>query len=560
MAQPLKIVLEQMNPTVGAIHANARSVADAVRIAAKQKADLVVFPELVLAGYPPEDLVLKPAFIDEVAEALDHLLEATRELAPAALVGAPYRYGKHLYNVLFLIGQGKVLARVRKHHLPNYGVFDEKRVFKEAGFPKPVVFKGYKLGIMVCEDMWFPDVSEHLKKQGAEILVAPHASPFEDTKRDVRFQHARSRVKETGLPLVFVNQVGGQDELVFDGSSFALDAKGRVQTQLPAFAEAADALTISKKNRKVSLNGGKKLSLPEGEEQLYSALMYGLREYVEKNGFASVIIGLSGGIDSALTAALAVDALGSKRVHTLMMPSPYTSRESLKGAKECASLLGIEYAIIPITEQMKAFARALAGHFRGLPPDTTEENIQARIRAILLMALSNKFGHMVLATGNKSEMSIGYSTLYGDLSGGFAVLKDLYKTKVYALAKWRNGRRPKDALGPKGRVIPKIIFERTPSAELKPDQSDQDTLPPYEVLDPILHAFIEEDASIDEVVAKGFDPEVAARVERMIYVAEYKRRQAPPGVKITARLFGRDRRYPITNAFRDQPGTPKRKS
>jgi len=558
LTKTFKIAVVQLNPLVGDIGGNAAKIIAGIKRADAEGADLAVFSELVVPGYPPEDLVLKPAFLEEVDEAVGKIAKATKKGGAAALVGAPFHDGRNLYNVLYFLAEGKIRARKHKHHLPNYGVFDEKRIFHEGGLPSPIIWRGVKLGAMICEDMWYPDVSKALKKKGADILIAPHGSPYEDTKRDVRLAHARARVKETGLPLLFVNQVGGQDELVFDGTSFALDAKGKIVCQLASFEEGFAVFSLTK-DRKWAAEKGPVARLPEGDEQLYTALTFGLREYVTKNKFKSVLIGLSGGIDSALTATIAVDALGPGRVTAVMMPSPYTAAISLAGAKEVAAKLGIDYSIIPITELMKEYDTALASHFQGMPAGTTEENIQARIRGMILMALSNKFGHMVLATGNKSEMSVGYSTLYGDLCGGFAVLKDVYKGKVYDLARWRNRQVPKGGLGPKGTIVPEMIFTRPPSAELKSGQTDQDTLPAYPVLDAILHAFIEEDRSVDEVAALGFDTATVARVERMIYVAEYKRRQAPPGVKVTRRLFGRDRRYPITNAFRDTPGTPKRK-
>ncbi len=558
MTNSLKIAIAQINTTVGDITGNRDQVLAGLKRAGKDGADLVIFPELVITSYPPEDLILNPAFRDEAYQALEMIAKATKPGGPAILVGCPTQEKGNIYNALYLLGEGKILHRQLKVHLPNYGVFDEKRIFSEGQMPEPVPFRGISLGLLVCEDMWYLDVAAHLKEKGADILIAPHASPFEDTKRDVRIMHAKARVSETGLPLIFVNQVGGQDELVFDGSSFVLDKTGHRIAQLKEFEEDYQVLEVVK-NRTWAVRPGAMAALPEGNEQLYQALMFGLREYVGKNKFPGVLIGLSGGVDSALTAALAVDALGAKRVDTVMMPSPYTRSESFADAKACAKKLGIKYDIIEITPMMEASEGALAESFKGLAEDTTEENIQARIRGILLMALSNKFGKMVLATGNKSEMSVGYSTLYGDLCGGFAVLKDVYKTKVYELGRWRNENLPEGGLGPRGKVISENIFTRAPSAELKADQTDQDTLPPYDVLDDILHGFIEEDKSIDEVVAQGHDAETVAKVEKMLYVAEYKRRQAPPGVKITRRLFGRDRRYPIVNAFRDKPGSGKRK-
>lgn len=558
MSRSLKIALAQINTIVGDFAGNRDKVMENLARAEGEGADLVVFPELVVTSYPPEDLMLKPAFLSEAYEILDQIAAATKPGGPAALVGCPTMVDDELFNALFLLGEGKVLHRQLKKHLPNYGVFDEKRVFSEGPMPKPIEFRGFKLGLLICEDMWYPDVAGHLKDKGAELFITPHGSPFEGTKRDSRLLFAKTRVKETGLPVVFVNQIGGQDELVFEGSSFVLNRKGETVAQLPEFEEAFETIEI-KGDGTPDFSPNPLAELPEGLEKLYQALMFGLREYVRKTGFPGVLIGLSGGIDSALTAALAVDALGADKVETVMMPSPFTRQVSLDDANLNAERLGIKHHDIKIEPLMKGFEAALAEAFEGQAEDTTEENIQARIRGILLMALSNKFGKMVLATGNKSEMSVGYSTLYGDLCGGFAVLKDVYKTKVYELSHWRNGNRPRGALGPSGEVIPESIITRAPSAELKPDQTDQDTLPPYEVLDDILQGFIEEDMSIDDVVAKGHKPEVVAKVEDMLYVAEYKRRQAPPGVKITRRLFGRDRRYPIVNAFRDKPGTGKRK-
>lgn len=558
MSRSLKIALAQINTVVGDFAGNRDKVLETLARATKNDADLVVFPELVVTSYPPEDLMLKPAFLAQAFETLNQIAAATKPGGPAALIGCPTIIDDENFNALFLVGDGKILHRQLKIHLPNYGVFDEKRVFSEGSMPEAIEFRGFKLGLLICEDMWYPDVTAHLKERGAEILIAPHGSPFEGTKRDSRFLFAKTRVKETGLPLVFVNQIGGQDELVFDGSSFVLDGTGKRVAQLPEFEEAFEIIEVSG-DQTLTFSANKLAELPEGLSKLYQALMFGLREYVRKTGFPGVLIGLSGGIDSALTAALAVDALGADKVETVMMPSPYTRQTSLDDANLNAERLGIKHHDIAIEPLMKGFNVALSDAFKGFEEDTTEENIQARIRGILLMALSNKFGKMVLATGNKSEMSVGYSTLYGDLCGGFAVLKDVYKTKVYELSKWRNKNVPTGGLGPAGEVIPKNIITRPPSAELKPDQTDQDTLPPYEVLDDILHGFIEDDLSIDDVVARGHKAEVVAKVEHMLYVAEYKRRQAPPGVKITRRLFGRDRRYPIVNAFRDKPGTGKRK-
>lgn len=559
MTDRLKIALAQLNPVVGDVAGNLRRLREARAEAASLGADLMVASELVLCGYPPEDLVLKAHFLEEVEAALDALALETADGGPALLIGAPWREDRtrqealrgHVFNAAFLLADGEVAAVRCKHELPNYGVFDEVRVFKPGPLPGPVSFKGVRLGVMVCEDMWFEDVAECLEESAAELLVVINGSPFEWDKYDERMQLAVARVVETGLPLVYVNQVGGQDELVFDGGSFVLNADRALATQMPAF-ETAIALTAWHRGEDDSWHceAGGMEPLEEGLEPIYRALILGLRDYVGKNGFPGVVIGLSGGIDSALSAAIAADALGAEQVRCVMMPSPYTSRESLEDAAECAGLLGLQLDEVSIEPAMQAFETMLRPLFDSLPPDTTEENIQARARGILLMALSNKFGHMVLSTGNKSEMSVGYATLYGDMCGGYNVLKDVYKTMVYKLSQWRNQALPKGALGPAGRVIPERIITKAPSAELKPDQTDQDSLPPYEALDDILACLIEGEVPVEGIVARGHERATVNRVWRMLENAEYKRRQAPPGVKITRRAFGRDRRYPIVNAFK----------
>jgi len=554
-ADRLAIAMAQIDPTVGRVDGNADRIREARAQAAVLGADLVVYPELVVSGYPPEDLVLKPVFLDACRAAVERLAEDTADGGPAVLVGAPWRDGAKTYNASLLLDGGRIAAVRYKHDLPNYGVFDEKRVFDAAPPQGPVNFRGVRLGIVICEDMWTPDVCETLAESGAEILLVPNGSPFETDKGDERLQLAVARIVETGLPLVYVNQVGGQDELVFDGASFALGADRRLVARARAFSEDL-LLTEWRRVADPDRPEGRWACAPArterpaaGVEAVYRALALGLRDYVDKNGFPGVILGLSGGIDSALAAALAVDALGAARVHCVMMPSPYTSRDSLEDAAECAELLGCRYDTIPIGPAMEAFHRMLAPAFAGREADTTEENLQSRARGITLMALSNKFGHMVLSTGNKSEMSCGYATLYGDMCGGFAVLKDVWKTTVYDLCRWRNATLPDDAKGPAGRVVPERILTKAPSAELKPDQTDQDTLPPYDVLDGILQGLVEREEGIATLAGLGFDPATVERVWRMLDRAEYKRRQAPPGVKITRRSFGRERRYPITNAF-----------
>ena len=517
--------------------------------AAAAGADLVIFSELVICGYPPEDLVLNPFFQDRVAAAVGDLAQDTADGGPALLIGAPWRDGGSLYNAALLLDGGKIAATRYKHDLPNYSVFDEKRIFAAGPLPGPIQFRDVRLGVMVCEDMWTTDVPECLDESGAEILVVLNGSPFEADKIDLRVQLATQRVVESNKPLIYVNQVGGQDELVFDGASFVFNADRTVAAHLPAFCEMDAGTEWTRAPDGWVCAGAVRAAPPEGEEAMYRAMVLGLADYVRKNGFPGVVVGLSGGIDSALTAAVAVDALGAGKVHCVMMPSPYTSQESLQDAAACAKALGVKLDEIGIEPAMKAFAGMLDSAFGDRPPDTTEENIQARSRGVLLMALSNKLGHMLLTTGNKSEMSVGYATLYGDMAGGYSVLKDVYKTDVFRLSRWRNERRPDDFTGPSGEVIPGRIITKPPSAELRPDQTDQDTLPPYEELDDILRCLIEGEMGLDEIVARGHAPELVQRVWRMLDIAEYKRRQAPPGVKLTSRAFGRDRRYPITNTF-----------
>ncbi|MBU8539547.1 NAD+ synthase [Falsiroseomonas tokyonensis] len=549
MTNQLRIALAQINPHEGALDANADRIRRARAEAAEAGADLLVTPEFSIAGYPPEDLVLKPAFVEACLQRIEALAAETADGGPGIVVGGPWRDGDRLHNALFVLEGGRILARRAKHELPNYGVFDDKRVFISGPAPGPVAFRGVRLGLMICEDWWFPSVSETLLESGAEILISINGSPFEADKQDTRVQLAVARVVETGLPFVFLNQICGQDELVFDGASFVLNADRSLAVQMPMFEEK---LAITDWSR----GPGGWICAPQPVppalsqlEQIYRAMMLGLRDYVDKNGFPGVVLGLSGGIDSALSAAVAADALGPDRVRAVMMPSPYTSRDSLDDAEGCAKLLGIRYESIPIGPAMEAMRGMLAPAFGNRPADTTEENLQSRLRGVTLMALSNKFGDMLLTTGNKSEMSTGYATLYGDMCGGYSVLKDVWKMTVFALSRWRNAHRPPGALGPEGAVMPERVITKPPSAELKPDQTDQDTLPPYEVLDAILEGLVEREMDVDGLVAQGHDRATVLRIWRMLDRAEYKRRQAPPGVKITPRAFGRDRRYPLTNGF-----------
>ncbi|MBM3531911.1 MAG: NAD+ synthase [Alphaproteobacteria bacterium] len=548
MTDRLVLALAQLNPTMGDIAGNRDRLLAAREDAKAFGADLVIPGELVLSGYPPEDLVLKPAFLEALAAAADEIAAATADGGPAVLITTPWRVDGKTYNAALLADGGKIVATRLKHDLPNYGIFDEKRVFAAGPMPGPIAFRGVRLGVMICEDMWTPDVTETLEESGAELLIVPNGSPYEHDKLDERVNLAVARIVESSLPLVYVNQVGGQDEIVFDGGSFVVGADRHLKAQLPAWREAVSRVAFIRAGDRW-VPEGEVVKVANGLESIYQAMTVGLRDYVEKSRFPGVILGLSGGIDSALSAAVAVDALGPGRVRAVMMPSPYTSRESLEDAAEVARFLGIRLDNVSIEPAMRAFDAMLAPLFENRPPDITEENLQSRARGVTLMALSNKLGHMVLSTGNKSEMSVGYATLYGDMCGGYAVLKDVYKTTVFELSRWRNQSLPEGGKGPVGRVMPERVITKPPSAELKPNQTDQDTLPPYDALDDILSCLIEGEMKVSDIVARGHDEATVRRVWRMLDRAEYKRRQAPPGVKITRRAFGRDRRYPIVNAF-----------
>jgi NAD+ synthase len=547
----LTIALAQINSVMGDIPGNRRRVEEARAQAAKAGADLVVYPELVIVGYPPEDLVLRVSLQEACEAAVKELATQTADGGPALLVTSPWRENGKLYNSALLLEGGQIAAVRHKHELPNYGVFDEKRTFAPGPLPGPVSFRGVRLGVMVCEDMWLPDVAECLAETGAEILVIPNGSPYETDKWDTRLNLAVARVVETGLPLIYVNRVGGQDELVFDGAGFVLNADRSMVVRQPEFREDLTISTWQRRGEGWACDAGPMAEAYDDLTAIYQAMMLGLRDYVQRNRFPGVVLGLSGGIDSALSAAVAVDALGPDKVRCIMLPSKYTSKLSLTDAEACAKALGVSYETIPIAPAVDAFTQMLKPAFKGREPDITEENLQARVRGVTLMAISNKFGHMVLTTGNKSEMSVGYATLYGDMCGGYSVLKDVYKMTVFALSRWRNQHVPDGGFGPKGIVIPESIITRPPSAELREDQTDQDSLPPYEQLDAILEMLVEKEMPVRDIVASGQPEEIVRRIQHLLYLAEYKRRQAPPGVKITPRGFGRDRRYPITNAFRD---------
>lgn len=547
----MKIALASLNPTVGDLSGNFDKILAARETARQNDADLIVYSELCLIGYPPEDIVLKGAFQKAAMDKVAALAALSADNGPAMLIGTCWREGAQLYNSAILLDKGRIAAIRHKVDLPNYGVFDEKRVFTAGPDPKALSFRGVKLGVMICEDMWQPEVSNALCTDGAEILIVLNGSPFEQGKHEERETLAQERVSETSRPLIYVNQVGGQDELAFDGGGFVLNGDGQLAVRSESWRENIHETVWQNDTGVWACVPADIHEVPTGYEALYQAMMTGLRDYVQKNRFPGVVLGMSGGIDSAISAIVAVDALGANKVHLVMMPSKYTSEESLLDAALCADWIGARIDNIPIEPAVQAYDVMLAGQFAGTEPDTTEENLQSRVRAVLLMAISNKFGHMVLTTGNKSEMSVGYATLYGDMCGGYSVLKDLYKTDVFALSEWRNAHHPKGGLGPKGQVMPENIITKPPTAELKPDQTDQDSLPPYEILDDILNCLVEQEMPVADIVAKGHDRETVARIEHLLYIAEYKRRQAPPGVKLTRRNFGRDRRYPITNGFRN---------
>lgn len=541
MTKTLNVSLAQLNFTVGDLSGNRKKIVAAHKTAHSHKADLVIFTELAITGYPPEDLILRPDFQQKAMDAVRSLAPLTKN-STAILLGSPWYEGGRLYNAAILLDGGEIKHISCKSDLPNYGVFDEKRVFAvSTSLPEPMDFRGIKLGVMICEEMWNDKSAANLKKHGAELLISINASPFEVDKYSARLKVARQSVEDTLLPLIYLNQIGGQDELVFDGDSFILSDKGDVQCTMRRFEEDMLHVVWEKPTKKWQCMAGEVTVGHEKFESIYSALKLGLNDYVKKNGFKAVVIGMSGGIDSAISAAIAVDALGAENVRLIMMPSKYTSKESIADAEECAALLGVSLETISIKKIVAAFKDTLEEAFAGRDPDITEENIQSRVRGNILMAISNKFGHMVLTTGNKSEMAVGYATLYGDMCGGFNVLKDVYKTDVFALSKWRNLQSV---------VIPENIIIKAPTAELRPNQTDQDSLPPYNILDKILYKLLELRESADDISRNGFDADIVSKVARLVKLSEYKRKQAAPGVKISKQAFGRDRRYPITNIFK----------
>jgi len=550
MSERFRLTLAQLNPTVGALSANAAKALAAWRTGRDAGADMVALPEMFVTGYQTQDLVRRPAFHAAAMAEIEALAQATAD-GPALGIGGPWVEDGRLYNAYVVLQAGKVVARMLKHHLPNEDVFDEVRLFASGPISGPYRIGPLRLGTPVCEDAWYEDVAETLAETGAEVLLVPNGSPYRRAKQDLRFNVTVSRVVETGLPLIYLNTVGGQDDQVFDGASFALNPGGELALQMPAMEEAITHLDLENRAGGWRIVPGERAALADDWEMDYHAMVLGLRDYLGKSGFSKVLLGLSGGVDSALVATIAADAIGPENLRCVMLPSRYTSPASLEDAAAVARALGCRLDEVPITGPQEAVGAALAPVFEGTKPDITEENIQSRLRGLLLMALSNKFGEMLLTTGNKSEVAVGYATIYGDMAGGYNPIKDLYKTRVFETCRWRNANHRPWMMGPAGEVIPPRVIDKPPSAELREDQKDADSLPPYEVLDGILERLIEGEQSVAEVVAAGFDRDMAKRVESLIYVAEWKRHQAAPGTRLTTMSFWLDRRYPIVNRWRD---------
>ena len=547
MSENLNILLAQTNPIVGNIEHNRDLVLDIV--SKNKNADLIIFTELVLSGYPPEDLVLKSAFQNKVCDAFHEIMDASVESESYIIIGRPWKENEQLYNAAIVLHKGKVFHRHLKNTLPNYGVFDEKRIFAAGDESSFFEIKGNKIALFICEEIWDSETYKKVEGKDCDLVVTINASPFEYQKIIQRENLAIELSKKIDAPVVYVNQVGGQDEIVFDGSSFIADAH-KVLRRLPACESATDLVTFDKDKKEFSFS--EKIFEEKSEQEvLYSNLVLGLKDYIEKNNFPGVVIGISGGIDSAFSACVAVDALGSDKVKGIMMPSKYTSNASVEDATLLGKNLNIEMISLSIEEAALAYESTLKNVFEGTQQDITEENIQSRIRGMLLMAYSNKFGYMVMTNGNKSEVSVGYSTLYGDMCGGFSVIKDLYKVDVYKLAEWRNDNHPSISLHKKKNILPVNIITKAPTAELKPNQKDEDSLPPYEILDKILYELVEKESSVTDIVNLGFNEDTVIKVQGLLYNSEYKRRQSAPGVKVSERNFGLDRRYPITNRFRD---------
>ena len=549
MTTTLKIASAQLNAHVGDLKGNMAKARAAFERAKVDAADILVLPEQFVIGYPAEDLVLKPAALADCKVEAETFAKLTKD-GPAVVYNLPWLEDGNVYNAALFMRGGKITDVRLKHHLPNYGVFDEARVFTRGPLPEPIMFKGITIGLPICEDLWQPGVASHLADLGAEILISPNGSPWRRSALTERAEALGEKVHNEGLPLIYVNQIGGQDELVFDGSSFSMAADGTIVQALKSFVEDYDIATWEKRDGVWTCVNAKIEKQLSGFEADWRAMCLGLGDYVNKNGFKQIVLGLSGGVDSAAVAAIAADALGPDRVWCVMMPSRYTAGESLGDAQDCAERIGCRYDVIAIKPAFDAFQEMLAPMFEGRESDVTEENMQSRTRALTLMAISNKFGPMVVTTGNKSEMAVGYATLYGDMCGGYNPLKDIYKTELFKLCRWRNENRPDDLLGG-DYPIPDNIITKPPTAELRENQKDSDSLPEYDVLDDILLGLIEQDLPVEDIIARGHDPKVVRRIQHLLYIAEYKRRQAPPGVKIGSKNFGRDRRYPITNRYRD---------
>ncbi|MDA9649521.1 NAD+ synthase [Alphaproteobacteria bacterium] len=550
MKNNLKIALAQLNPIVGDVKGNIIKLID-IRNDLKNEVDIIVVPELYVTGYPIDDLVLRNDFLELVENEINSLAKMTNDGKAAIILGAPRKEKNAIRNSVFVLDEGKIISFRDKHNLPNSGVFDEQRIFSPGALSGPVKIRNVLIGLPICEDIWTENVIECLCETGAEIILSINASPYSLKKHDQRMSVAVSRVIESKIPLIYLNRVGGQDELVFDGASFCLSHEGKLSVQLKDFQEEILEIDLTKLNNDWVCKG-KINSISTNLEALYKSLVVSVRDYVKNNGFPGIVLGMSGGIDSALVAAIATDALGSQRVRAVMMPSPYTSQESLEDAKLASSNLGVDYSYLDIKNGMDVIDNILLD-FEGdkVEPGITEENIQSRLRGLLLMAISNKYGSMVLATGNKSEYAVGYATLYGDMCGGFAVIKDVWKTDVFRLCEWRNSNKPSEFLGPNGTVIPKRIISKPPSAELREDQKDTDSLPEYDVLDTILRKLVEDDLSLEQIAKEGFDVKDVKKISMLLSKSEYKRFQSAPGPKVTEKAFGRDRRYPLTSGFRN---------
>ncbi|RNF33832.1 NAD+ synthase [Paracoccus methylarcula] len=551
MTDRFRLTIGQLNATVGDLPGNAAKAREAWATAKEAGADMLALPEMFITGYQTQDLVLKPAFTEQAMAAIQEVGAACAD-GPAIGIGGPWRDGDKLYNAYWIFKDGKLVARVLKHHLPFKQLFDELRLFDSGPISGPYPVGAARIGSPICEDSWYPDVAETLAETGAEILIVPNGSPYHREKLDLRMGHMVGRVVETGLPLVYVNLVGGQDDQLYDGASFVLNPGGRKVVQLPAFEEVIAHVDFTRGEDGWRAEPGELAPQPDAWEQDYHAMMLGLREYLCKSGFSRMVLGLSGGIDSALVATIATDAIGPENVRCVMLPSEYTSQASLDDAADCAGRLGTRLDTVRIDAARDAVEGALAHLMEGTSPDTTEENIQSRLRGVMLMALSNKFGEMLLTTGNKSEVAVGYATIYGDMAGGYNPIKDLYKTRVFETCRWRNANHRPWMKGPEGEVIPPQIISKPPSAELRPDQKDEDSLPPYEVLDAILEGLVEKDLALKDLVEQGFDAETVRHVEKLLYISEWKRYQAAPGPRISTRAFWLDRRYPLVNRWRDE--------